>query len=90
MNAWIATVREFPGDPRQSEPAGGRRSDDRRRGQGQLSPKSARGHGSHDQRHGCGNGAPMEITERFPQALGNLAQTARFPHFHKPTSSMLV
>jgi hypothetical protein len=35
-------------------------------------------------RHGCGNGAPMEITERFPQALGNLAQSARFPHSHKP------
>jgi hypothetical protein len=26
----------------------------------------------------------MEITERFPQELGNLAQNARFPHFHKP------
>jgi hypothetical protein len=35
-------------------------------------------------RHGCGNGAPMEITNRLPQALGNLVQPARFPHFHKP------
>jgi hypothetical protein len=26
----------------------------------------------------------MEITERFPQELGNLAQNARFPHSHKP------
>jgi hypothetical protein len=26
----------------------------------------------------------MEITERFPQALGNLAENARFPHSHKP------
>jgi hypothetical protein len=26
----------------------------------------------------------MEITERFPQPLGNLAQNARFPHSHKP------
>ena len=33
---------------------------------------------------GCGNGGSMEITERFPQDLGNLAQNARFPHFHKP------
>lgn len=33
---------------------------------------------------GCGNDAPMEITERFPQPLGNLAQNARFPHSHKP------
>jgi|HubBroStandDraft_4_1064222.scaffolds.fasta_scaffold661960_1 hypothetical protein len=29
-----------------------------------------------------GNAAPMEITERFPQPLGNLAQNARFPHSH--------
>jgi hypothetical protein len=34
---------------------------------------------------GCGNDAPMEITERFPQPLGNLAQNARFPHSHKPS-----
>jgi hypothetical protein len=33
---------------------------------------------------GCGNAGPMEITERFPQDLGNLAQNARFPHSHKP------
>ena len=33
---------------------------------------------------GCGNGVPMETQERFPQGLGNLAQTARFPHSHKP------
>jgi hypothetical protein len=26
----------------------------------------------------------MEITNRFPQPLGNLAQNARFPHSHKP------
>jgi hypothetical protein len=26
----------------------------------------------------------MEITKRFPQELGNLAQNARFPHSHKP------
>jgi hypothetical protein len=25
----------------------------------------------------------MEITERFPQELGNLAKNARFPHSHK-------
>jgi hypothetical protein len=31
---------------------------------------------------GCGNAAPMEITERFPQPLGNLAEHARFPHSH--------
>ena len=35
---------------------------------------------------GCGNAAPMEITERFPQPLGNLAQNARFPHSHSPYS----
>jgi hypothetical protein len=28
----------------------------------------------------------MEITERFPQPLGNLAQNARFPHFHSRSS----
>jgi hypothetical protein len=26
----------------------------------------------------------MEIRERFPQELGNLAENARFPHSHKP------
>lgn len=31
---------------------------------------------------GCGNAGPVEITERFPPALGNLAQNARFPHSH--------
>ncbi len=31
---------------------------------------------------GCGNAAAMEITERFPQPLGNLAENARFPHSH--------
>jgi hypothetical protein len=35
---------------------------------------------------GCGNDAPMEITERFPQPLGNLAQNARFPHSHSRLS----
>ena len=33
---------------------------------------------------GCGNDAPMEITKRFPQPLGNLRPSVRFPHFHKP------
>ena len=31
---------------------------------------------------GYGNVGAMETTERFPQRLGNLAQNARFPHFH--------
>ena len=35
---------------------------------------------------GCGNAAPMEITERFPQPLGNLAENARFPHSHSRSS----
>ena len=30
----------------------------------------------------CGNAAAMEITERFPQLLGNLTQNVRFPHSH--------
>jgi hypothetical protein len=36
----------------------------------------------------CGNAGPMEITKRFPQDLGNLAQNARFPHSHKPSLSL--
>lgn|SRR3984893_4692995 len=36
----------------------------------------------------CGNDAPMEITERFPQPLGNLAQNARFPHSHSRFSDV--
>ena len=35
---------------------------------------------------GYGNDAPMEIRERFPQPLGNLAQNARFPHSHSRLS----
>jgi hypothetical protein len=31
---------------------------------------------------GCGNDVPVESKKRFPQGLGNLAQNARFPHFH--------
>ncbi len=37
--------------------------------------------------HGCGNADPVEITKRFPPDLGNLAQNARFPHFHSRFSS---
>jgi hypothetical protein len=33
IKAWINTVREFPGDPRRTEPAGARRSNDRDGGQ---------------------------------------------------------
>jgi hypothetical protein len=34
----------------------------------------------HEQRRGYGNDAPVEITERFPQELGNLSlENARFP-----------
>ena len=32
---------------------------------------------------GCGNDGPVEITERFPQDLGNLGRP-RFPHSHSP------
>ena len=35
-------------------------------------------------RSGCGNAGAMETTDRFPPRLGHLAQTARFPHSHKP------
>jgi hypothetical protein len=35
-----------------------------------------------DVEDGCGNAGPVEITKRFPPDLGNLAQNARFPHFH--------
>lgn len=81
---WIDTAREFPGDPRRTEPAGGRRSGDRDGGQGLDTPKRSPAATGTRKRHGCGNGAPMEITNRFPRVLGNLAENARFPHFHKP------
>jgi hypothetical protein len=35
---------------------------------------------------GCGNDASMEITERFPQPLGNLIRNAGFPHSHSRLS----
>src|SRR5712691_11221112 len=38
--------------------------------------------------HGYGNAGPVEITKRFPPDLGNLAQNARFPHFHSRLSSV--
>jgi hypothetical protein len=39
---------------------------------------------------GYGNDAPMEITKRFPQELGNLAQNARLPHSHSRSSSFQI
>ena len=39
-------------------------------------------------RRGYGNDAAMEITKRFPQQLGNLAQNARFPHSHSRLSDV--
>src|SRR5712692_5453651 len=39
-----------------------------------------------ENRRAYGNDAPVEITKRFPQALGNLAQNARFPHSHRRSS----
>ena len=38
----------------------------------------------HAEPSGCGNDGAVETTDRFPPRLGNLAQTARFPHSHKP------
>ena len=61
------------------------RNDDRRAAQGLVSPRIAMTEEVISKiAHGCGNDAPVEITERFPQELGNLAQNARFPHSHKP------
>ena len=43
-------------------------------------------HGAAGAENGCGNDAPLEITERFPQPLGNLAENGRFPHSHSRLS----
>ena len=52
---------------------------------GVLRGRASRSHAIRRKRaDGCGNAGAMETTERFPPRLGNLAQTARFPHFHKP------
>ena len=67
---------------------GGARNDDRQAGKGTHPPnfhKRPRPHA----KDGCGNGVPMESKERFPQELGNLAQNARFPHFHSRSSVFL-
>jgi hypothetical protein len=55
-------------------------------GQGLASPLSRipRRYANVKPRRGYGIDAPVEITKRFPQELGNLAQNARFPHSHKP------
>jgi hypothetical protein len=60
------------------------RNDDRCAAQGLLSPDSRAEEVMTKIARGCGNAAPMEITKRFPQERGNLAQNARFPHSHKP------
>jgi hypothetical protein len=38
----------------------------------------------HEHRRGYGNDAPMEITKRFPQELGNLAGEREIPTFPQP------
>ena len=35
-------------------------------------------------RRGCGNAVPVEITERFPPGLGNLAEEREIPTFPQP------
>jgi hypothetical protein len=67
----------------ETDRVGGARSDDRQAGKGTASPDVARIVVATNE-DGCGNGVPVESTNRFPQGLGNLAQNARFPHFHKP------
>jgi hypothetical protein len=37
-----------------------------------------------DNRRGHGNDAPVEITKRFPQGLGNLAGKREIPTFPQP------
>ena len=39
--------------------------------------------------HRYGNAVPMETPNRFPQALGNLAQGARFPHSHNGSLTLV-
>jgi hypothetical protein len=71
---------------------GGCRSDDLEDGQGLASPPCASRETSmrNEIRRGYGNDALMEITKRFPQALGNLAENARFPHSHSRSSSCQI
>ena len=40
-----------------------------------------------DDRDGCGNAVPVEITERFPPGLGNLAEEREIPTFPQPIIS---
>lgn len=80
--AMLSVVSErFKGPPIELDRTGASRNADRPAGKGPASPMSD------DRGGGCGNDVPMETTERFPQGLGNLAQTARFPHSHSRFSS---
>ncbi len=71
----------------QNDRVGDGRDNDREGGQGLASPRTATEPMTRNEhRPGYGNDAPMEITERFPQPLGNLASNARFPHSHSRSS----
>jgi hypothetical protein len=70
----------------QNDRVGDRRNDDREGGQGLASPRAEQETMQNEKRRSYGNDAPMEITERFPQPLGNLAHHARFPHSHSRLS----
>ena len=72
----IPLLRGYPGSPRPAIAAPGASYG---LAHEPITPESRRPTGSR-----CGNGGGMETTDRFPHRLGNLAQTARFPHFHEP------
>ena len=61
-------------------------NNDREMGQGLHPPLTAEEMMRNEHRRGYGNDATREITKRFPQPLGNLAQNARFPHSHSRSS----
>jgi IstB-like ATP binding protein len=70
---------------------GGRRNDEHEGPRVQHPPfRRCRGDDAKRTPRGYGNDAPLEITERFPQPLGNLAQNARFPHSHSRSSSCAI
>jgi hypothetical protein len=62
------------------------RNDDRPAGQGLLSPSCGAQEVKTKIARGCGNDAPVEITKRFPQELGNLAEEREIPTFPQADS----
>jgi len=68
----------------ENDRVGGRRNDEREGGHVYHPLSQTEDMMRNTHRRDYGNDAPMEITKRFPQPLGNLAQEREIPTFPQP------